>query len=255
VTVQATALEQVGYREVGDNHTKYGAAYGLDGVSWCAIFVWWCFMQNGVDLRRVISSSMAAVNYLWQAGQRFRTTTPVPGDIVVYHFPGEHPGGNHTGIFLRDNLNGTITTVEGNTGSQSQTNGDGVWVRTRAKNLILGYLHVPGASTTIPAPVVDWRRYAASLLHTEMGEQPDMDGSTRDSISVVVLQRSLNLLLPDAALAEDGHYGTSTINQVLRWQTFINGLHPHAITDFPGACHETTRFFLVVALGNIDSGQ
>jgi hypothetical protein len=65
-----------------------------------------------------------------------------PGDIVFYNFPGEATY-DHTGIVLKDN-GSSITTIEGNTsapgGSGSQSNGGGVFVRTRDKDgTIIGY--------------------------------------------------------------------------------------------------------------------
>ena len=44
-------LSQLGYQEQGgpDGHsgnlTKFGKAYGWNGVAWCSIFVWFAFMQ------------------------------------------------------------------------------------------------------------------------------------------------------------------------------------------------------------------
>ena len=47
------ARSQKGRRErpPGSNRTKYGKAFGLDGVLWCGIFVWWVFDKCGIDLR------------------------------------------------------------------------------------------------------------------------------------------------------------------------------------------------------------
>lgn len=265
-SVVDTASTQIGVHESppGSNQQKYGAEYGLNGYAWCAMFVWWCYLKAlGVDLRKVISDHMASVDAMWRAGvlKGLNTSHPVADDIVIFHFPGEHAGGNHTGIFVKDNGNGTITTIEGNTSSASDTNGGEVARRTRSKSLVLGYLHPVNRPLTVApaaapaAPAVDYRKLAAAQLVNEMGAQPNMDGNTPPSIRVVVLQRSLNLVLPDAHLAENGTYGPETIKQIVRWQTFINGQRAGSITDFPGAVHETTRFFLVTALANIRDGK
>lgn len=251
------ARTQIGYREQPGNVTKYGAAFGVNGVSWCLEFVWWCFEQCGVDVGRLVAKT-ASVDAFWRAGvaKRLNTSHPVPGDVVIFHFPGEHPGGNHTGLLVGDNGNGTNTTIEGNTGSQSQTNGDGVWQRTRSKGLVLGYLHIPVAAAPVSPPSpVDYRKLAAALLAGEMGAQPDLNHGTTD-LRVVVLQRSLNLVLPDAHLAEDGVYGDATYMQVARWQRFTNGLPPQGSNRDPqGDCHAGTRFFLCAALANIRDGK
>jgi len=48
---------------------------------------------------------------------------------------------------VKDNGNGTITTIEGNTGrtgavSDSATGGDGVYVKVRSKSSVTDYLRV-----------------------------------------------------------------------------------------------------------------
>ena len=44
-----TARRELGEKEVpaGSNQTKYGRAFGWDGVPWCVIFLWWCFREAG----------------------------------------------------------------------------------------------------------------------------------------------------------------------------------------------------------------
>ena len=49
------AAGQIGYAEEpsGSNKTKYGRAFGWDGVPWCVIFLWWCFREaRGWPLKR-----------------------------------------------------------------------------------------------------------------------------------------------------------------------------------------------------------
>ena len=148
-----TARTQLGYREGPHNSTKYGKLFRLDHVSWCAIFVWWVYLAAyNVDLRKTLTKSMASVDAVWRAGKSrgISTTHPQPGDIVINHFPGEHSGGNHTGIFVAD-AGRSIIAIEGNTGS-NDTNGGGVLQRTRSKSLVLGYLHVLDENEHLPVP-------------------------------------------------------------------------------------------------------
>ena len=70
------------------------------------------------------------------------TSRPRAGDLVRFTF-------DHVGLFEKDNHDGTITTVEGNTGasgavSDSRTGGDGVYRKIRSKSLVRDYLHVVG---------------------------------------------------------------------------------------------------------------
>lgn len=153
MTPLEVAAGEVGYREGPNNATKYGQAFGLDHVSWCAIFVWWCHWRAlGIDLRKVVTPSFASVDAAWRAGKAkgMATTRPQPGDMVIFHFPGEHAGGNHTGLFVAD-AGSSILTIEGNTGANN-TNGGGVMRRTRPKSLVLGYLHLVDAAAPPEPP-------------------------------------------------------------------------------------------------------
>ena len=61
---------------------------------------------------------------------------PKPGDIVFFDFPGGSEIADHVGIVVKDNLDGTVVTVEGNStpdGKQgSQSNGGEVCMKVRA---------------------------------------------------------------------------------------------------------------------------
>lgn len=42
------AIGELGYKEQGNNRTKYGAWYGMNGAAWCHMFVSWCAYKAGV---------------------------------------------------------------------------------------------------------------------------------------------------------------------------------------------------------------
>lgn len=147
---------QVGYKETGgeDGHsgnlTKYGQAYGWNGVAWCSIFVWFAFLQIAVDLRKLIVRGYASADGARQGFIKRNWYTPGlkgirPGDIAFFHITGEHAGANHTGIVVRVDRNG-VWTVEGNTSNGqtgSQREGNGVFLRLRPASLFLGFGRVP----------------------------------------------------------------------------------------------------------------
>ena len=65
------------------------------------------------------------------------TAKPKPGDIVFFDFIPSGAAVEHVGIVIKDNLDGTVTTIEGNTSpehktSGSQANGGEVAERIRA---------------------------------------------------------------------------------------------------------------------------
>lgn len=166
---------QVGYTESGGrngnsgNITKFGAAYGLNGFAWCSMFVWWCFAQLGIDLRKVISGSYASAEGAMEgfAAHGWKIVkAPRFMDVVFFHFAGEHAGANHTGFVIAADAHG-VHTIEGNTSSGtsgSQANGGGVYRRYRPYSVIIGYGRYPfpgGAAPAVPKvkPVVGGKAY------------------------------------------------------------------------------------------------
>lgn len=74
------------------------------------------------------------------------------GDIVLFDF--NHNGtSDHIGIVESVNSNGTITTIEGNTGSGSNTNGGQVQRRTRVKSNV-NYFVRPKYTTSVTADML-----------------------------------------------------------------------------------------------------
>ena len=131
----ALAATQIGTTEspAGSNLQKYGAWYGFNGVPWCAIFVTWCFANSG-DTKVFRRGSRTAYAYWpeYQAraglyGLRI-TTSPEPGDLVVYHY-----NQGHIEIFEKwvDQAKGEFQTVGGNTSESSDDNGGAVMRRQR----------------------------------------------------------------------------------------------------------------------------
>jgi len=95
---------------------------------------------------KAISRSWAYVPWMSKITGVQQVTNPQVGDIVRFEFTGDNTP-DHTGMFEKDNGNGTITTIEGNTGargavSDSKTGGDGVYRKVRSKSLVKDYLRV-----------------------------------------------------------------------------------------------------------------
>lgn len=127
--VLSVAQSQVGYKEGRNNSNKYGAAYGMNNVSWCQIFIWWCFKQAGMDWYKTASCTACYKHYASRAVSR---NSLKPGDIVYYDWDGSGDC-DHVGI-VESVGSSRVTTIEGNTSSGnsgSQSNGDGVYRRYR----------------------------------------------------------------------------------------------------------------------------
>lgn len=140
--ILAVAAKEIGTVEKPGNFTKYGAAYGMDGVYWCMIFVWWCFQQAAPALFYG-GGKCASCSQLMQWAQqqgKWITKGYQPGDILIYDFPGNSVKTDHCGIC--ESVSGQyITAIEGNTSNGnggSQSNGDGVYRRKRKLSLVRG---------------------------------------------------------------------------------------------------------------------
>jgi hypothetical protein len=209
VCSQLGAVEQGGPHGDDGNITKYGAAYGLNGVAWCAIFVWWCFKQVGLDLRVICSKYFAGVVpavSAWASEGHYRhgTLGIRPGDEAYFAFPGGDSI-DHTGIVEKVDRDG-IHTIEGNTtpaAAVSDPNGGGVYRRLRPLYEFAGYARVPGLRYDLKARV----RHAVQKTRASLRAYPTLrPGSAGAQVSR--LQQLLNVA--GDHLRTDGTYGPQT---------------------------------------------
>lgn len=138
-----TAAAEIGVKESpsGSNKTKYGAAYGYNGVPWCVIFLWYCFREAGLSHLfygggKVASCSRyrtyAKNNGEWVTGQYRR------GDMVIFDFPGTSAETDHIGIITAV-TGDSVITIEGNTSATgSQSNGGMVLQKSRPMSQVIG---------------------------------------------------------------------------------------------------------------------
>lgn len=259
-TLLATAQSQIGYSEnpAGSNRTKFGQWYGMNGVAWCAIFDSWVSAMSGNPLPAIRTSKGYAYVPDMQAhaqatGQwkpRSSGYTPKGGDRILFSFGGSRA--DHVGIVKAYLGGGRVLTIEGNTNAAGSRTGGSVLEKVRSSS-ILGYVAVDYNLPT-GAPPINLRRIAAEKLRTDFGKCPNMGGGHPNCCEVVSLQQSLNLIFNKTMVATDGVYGDATINAVLTFQKFMNGLGCK-INDFPGACADGTRWWINVALENIRDGK
>lgn len=134
----SVAIKEVGTVETGDNLTKYGKFTKHDGQPWCGSFVMWCAAQVGIKIPNCVYTPAGVAGFqglgTWY---NVATAKPQPGDIVFFDFIKGGAPTEHVGIVVRDNGDGTVTTIEGNTSPEhkvkgSQDNGGEVAERIRA---------------------------------------------------------------------------------------------------------------------------
>lgn len=133
--VLRVAVGEIGYREGSNNLNKYGQAYGVNNVSWCCQWLWWVFREAGAS--DLFGSKTASCTNLY----RQHITQEVPksdikrGDVVFFDWSGGTEC-EHVGI-VENRQGSQLITIEGNTGSAGdQSNGDGVYRKTRSMSLV-----------------------------------------------------------------------------------------------------------------------
>lgn len=148
------------------NHTKYGVAYGMDRVAWCAIFCWWVFREAGAG-NLIPKSAYTPAIADWFRARKQWGSVPAVGALALFDFPGDNVRRiSHIGIVEAVNRDGSIICIEGNTSpgtAGSQRDGGGVYRRTR-KIGIVGYGYPAYAA---PAAAATAKVTAARSQRTE----------------------------------------------------------------------------------------
>ena len=120
-----------------DTETKYGAFTKANFLPWCGSFVMWCANEVGLKIPNCVSTVAGATAFMkknqWEKAEE---AIPLPGDIVFFDFPNDGVDRiSHVGIVVKDNGDGTVTCIEGNTAPDKkgdQRNGGQVCLKVRA---------------------------------------------------------------------------------------------------------------------------
>lgn len=226
----AARLIEVAKAEIGtvegpkDNQTKYGAFTKVNFQPWCGSFVNWCANQAGVKVPNTVYTPAGAAGFK-SAKAWFDNdgkNKPQAGDIIYFDFPGDGVDRiSHVGIVVKDNKDGTCTTIEGNTAGNEkgdQRNGGMVALKVRAydkknkRRLLVGVVGWgrpdfgksaanPVKPKPEPVPVTDPHKYPGDPI--EPGEK---------HIHVKTIQEIMGVPKPD------GIYGPVTKKAVVAWQ-------------------------------------
>ncbi|WP_169982716.1 CHAP domain-containing protein [Microbispora sp. H10836] len=111
-----------------------GTLKGYLNAPWCDMFVSWVGHELGIG--PVMGSDAYTVEHAnWFADHGRWGRTPKPGAVVFFNWNGSKDIGDivHVGFVVKDNGDGTIRTIEGNTGNGA------VEVRTRPTWQAVGY--------------------------------------------------------------------------------------------------------------------
>ena len=127
------ATAEIGYIEEPINKTKYQKT----AQPWCGAFVNFIFKKAEVAIPNCLSTQAGALAF--KKVDRFQeaaNATPEVGDLAFFDFPNDNLDRiSHIGIVVKDNGDGTVTCIEGNTSSDvkgNQRNGGEVCTKIRA---------------------------------------------------------------------------------------------------------------------------
>ena len=149
IDVMRLALQQFAYKEspAGSNSTKYGKAYGMNRVPWCAEYVWWCGDKakganpiaksaSAADIQDLTVKNKGGSYVLKQTANNKKKKAALPdfkfGDNVSFNFSGGSSRA-HT-AFIVGTWGNDVYCIEGNTSATekgSQSNGGCVAIRDR----------------------------------------------------------------------------------------------------------------------------
>ncbi|MFC4120273.1 CHAP domain-containing protein [Nonomuraea zeae] len=103
-------------------------------AAWCSMFVSWVGEQTGARPQVGWDAYTVAHAKWFKANHRFGTLAK-PGAVVFFSWSGSKSISdiNHVGFVVKDNQDGTISTIEGNTGNGK------VEERVRPKSQVVGY--------------------------------------------------------------------------------------------------------------------
>lgn len=105
------ARGEIGYKERGNNNTKYGVWYGINPGAWCAMFISWVAAQVGILGTKIPKYAGCGTGYNWFKKKGLITKNPKPGYIGFL----TSTSGTSSHTFIVEKVEGTkITTIEGN---------------------------------------------------------------------------------------------------------------------------------------------
>jgi surface antigen len=121
----------------------------MNNVSWCAIFVSYCFYNKGLPLPATTAKgfSYCGDGIDWFKNKGWWHITPQVGDVVFYNWPNTTEQFDHVGIVEKVYADSSIGTIEGNW--------DDRVTRMKRSDNIIGYGRPPYTdSVEIPGSIV-----------------------------------------------------------------------------------------------------
>lgn len=172
------AKSQVGYHEGysgghWNNKQKYSPAVPTlewsQNQAWCATFCAWVFQEAGMPKGSYpVTASVATARDWWKQRDRFSEYPAIGAQCIM-----GASGSAHTGIVYAYDAT-YIYTVEGNTNSSGSAEGDGVYLKKRARRdsyiYGYGYPNYPGGIVTADPT---WKNLATPPKEEDVALSPE----------------------------------------------------------------------------------
>ncbi len=243
IGTKATAVKKCKY-----NTAFYGYEVSASWADWCAVFIWWIFNQAGAaDLLFVKTAGCGVLGNAFYTRNKFKTSGFKPGDIVFFHWSDERSESvpityslDHVGIIEKVNSDGTVTTIEGNTGDSPYGE---VMRRTRSLSVISGVARPDygasssgGDSEPTPTPYDGSAgiKEVQSWLNSNYGSGLSVDG-VFGPLTNTALIRALQTVLNrqyGANLAVDGIFGSATKKSIRCLEICSQGDYTRVLQGF-----------------------
>ncbi|MEU3618841.1 CHAP domain-containing protein [Streptomyces sp. NPDC006872] len=223
------AAADLGFKEGKDNDTKFGRWYGLNYNPYCDMAVsYWAEQSGNLDVVGRFAYCPSHVNFFKARGQWIsRNAAAKPGDIVFFDWDGDGVA-DHVGVVEKASAAGAaVATIEANTSagtSGSQSNGDGVYRRTRYRSTILGFGRpayekatvIDVIKATIPVKPKVSLSQIIDAANTDPGKAQGHASRPAATKLVEAALKAEGLL--EARYAKDGSFGSTTVKAYALWQ-------------------------------------
>lgn len=170
--VVSIARQEVGYIEGYNNDNKYGLYFGANNQAWCAYFIMWCYAKAGYDVRQ---NGLGAGCSSWLSASNVSVDALQPGDVLVFVFNAGYTA-QHVEIFVSYRDDGRLNCIGGNTGSENQSEGDGVHQKPRLRSNVVGCVRLSGSTNTSNKGYVDSNKGGA--LSQEEFDKTSSEGAS-----------------------------------------------------------------------------
>lgn len=190
------AITQIGYKETGNNYTKYGEWYGVNPGAWCDMFVSYCANKSGISTKIIPKYCNCGDTRKWYEKKGLLSAEPHVGDLGLVM----DGGAKH--IFIVEYIKGGyVHTIEGNLSDKVKR-----YKRKINKDLLFGNVNYSDSQYMGEFPTIPKRGYFKRVDKSE---------------EVKKLQKFLNWAM-DYNLALDGSYGNLTYNAVKKFEELVH---------------------------------